>query len=270
MVKGWGDIRKAFGMQRERLWSPTLCDIVMSTWDVHGVGSYTTSTYAKSSPVDLVALAELMKPYLRTLHVQNYTLYEPIFHRMAMHRRTFHGWHSKEGLITKPYLRSHSYSQAYKMDVAVKLTDGLGVRYDVYVRMRPDLRVEMPISFGFHHKSSMLYLRVDQQSIYLNSSMLSVADREPSDFAFVGVPSVMRCVMSEVWTHECNQKGVLDPQHNPSVVGPDTMVMNYLMWYQFRQCAPTVHTKAWVRISRRAGMTLNDIRAKNGDNKLPL
>ena len=78
----------------------------MSTWEMHGVGSYKKLTFdAKSSPpVDLVALADLMRPYLRTLHVQNYSLYDPIFRRMAMHRREFSGWHPKTGAHKQPYM----------------------------------------------------------------------------------------------------------------------------------------------------------------------
>ena len=42
----------------------------------------------RSPPVDFVALADLMRPYLRTLHVQNYSLCKPIFRRLAIHRPT--------------------------------------------------------------------------------------------------------------------------------------------------------------------------------------
>eukprot|EP00759_Apiculatamorpha_spiralis_P058658 PhF_6_TR9257/c0_g1_i2/m.14662 len=137
-----GDVKKLFGFHRSRLWKPSKCDVFMTTWHHHGVGSYKQLQFdpATSPPIDVTKVMEVIGDALHTLHVQNYTLYEPIFKTMARHSRVFQGHHVREGKLVRKYMRFNDYSQAYKLHVGWKLlVSPHAQRYDCFVRVRPDV-----------------------------------------------------------------------------------------------------------------------------------
>eukprot|EP00760_Papus_ankaliazontas_P010857 PhM_4_TR14542/c0_g2_i1/m.60302 len=287
-----GEVSKYFGSHREHLWTTTKCDVFFTTWDMHGVGGYQQIHYTQdtSPEVDLVALAELMQPYLRVLHVENYTShrYMAWFQHLARHRRRFIEVHPKDGKRARPFLRFNDYSQAYKMYVMALIMRQQQQQqkyYDAYIRVRPDIRFDLPVNIfrrGGHNstnKSCSLDVEIGLTAPSLHRHRLPsprgllLAEKLPGDFAYVGHPDVVDCVLSHVWEeHIINgskNNGSYVPARDPSSQRhADTAVMNFVMAYVFMNCTATATAvregviepaSAWARISRRAGATLHDL-----------
>eukprot|EP00760_Papus_ankaliazontas_P003980 PhM_4_TR11672/c1_g1_i3/m.86634 len=208
-------IRKLWGGHRWRLWHSTECDIFMTTWHMHGVGGYLRLFFDQvtSPDVDLVRLADIMRPFLAVLHVQNYTLYDGIFKNMSRARRSYSEY-QHDGVTHKPYMRFNDISHAYKLYVAWNLVASASSPYDVIVRIRPDVWFIRSFSMQWASatKGRAIQIRVfgeedpedaDETLITLNETAL-YGERYASDFVFVAFPTVTECVMTRIWLDQCN------------------------------------------------------------------
>eukprot|EP00760_Papus_ankaliazontas_P003976 PhM_4_TR11672/c1_g1_i10/m.86623 len=308
------EIRKLWGGHLSRVWLLNRCDIFMTTWHMHGVGGYQRLFFdpVTSPDVDLVRLADIMRPFLAVLHVQNYTLYDAVFKNMSRARRSFSEYRRRKGVAHKPYMRFNDISQAYKLYVAWHLVASVSSPYDVIMRLRPDVRTHRSLSMQWASativpaKGRDVQMRIfgDEGRPYvvtLNGTTLYSGDLYPSDFAFVAFPTVMECVMTRIWLDQCN--GAIESSnsisntsdsstnHNngtltyrtqwrypdipeaqlTSIRSHDSRVtMNYVLWHSYRSCAERVRDDVpFTRISRRAGYTLDSLRAGKKRAKKP-
>ena len=153
-----GKNSKSYGSQRANILDSSRCDVYMSTWDIVGAGRYFSTTYDMKKAVTLEEVKSLYGDRLAGLHVQRYAVYERVWRLMSgvarlfpqvrvAHSSIYRFW----GLPEANYIfRSNDYSQSYKHWCVVQLSLLAGLKHDVYLRLRPDLRTTGRLaSFGF-------------------------------------------------------------------------------------------------------------------------
>ena len=155
---------KAFGDTRRKILVGTQCDVFLSTWHLRGVGRFFTTSYDEG---DLIQADDVIRSFgedrVAALHVQNYTPYGEFW--MYTHRFYRHfpqtrplGYRSDAQLglaslrwhgvpASNVLLRPNDFSQSYKHWCVLRLVadylkrDPLARKdYDVYFRLRPDVR----------------------------------------------------------------------------------------------------------------------------------
>lgn len=154
---------KVYGGQRRGVLDGTNCDVFISTWDLKGIGRFNKYVY----PEKKVHPWSVMKEYrdqLAVLHMQNYSTYDVLWRYMHRFARKFPQTHPTKQLTktlpdgrewpfawegvpeTKEFLRLNDYSQSYKQWAVYRLVQQYekqmanGNGYDVYFRLRTDLR----------------------------------------------------------------------------------------------------------------------------------
>lgn len=143
---------KFFGNQRRAILDPLDCDVFMTTWHIRGKGHYNVNQYDMKDVIQQEGVKKKYGDRMAVLHVQNYSVYDLIWVTMSKQIRNFtesypveKGDHKKNkmwrGVPTyRMFFSTNDYSQSYKHWVAVKLADRYPVKYDLYFRLRPDLR----------------------------------------------------------------------------------------------------------------------------------
>jgi hypothetical protein len=145
--------RKFFGQQRANIVDATECDIFLSTWDIRGAGRFNTVVYDYNKTVTAWEIRKLYGARLARLHMQNYTAYQPLWYWMYGFKRDFPQTHptvahvdserrvSWEGVPeSNPFVRINDYSQSYKQWCVLQLVNRFSNHYDLYFRLRTDLR----------------------------------------------------------------------------------------------------------------------------------
>lgn len=152
---------KLYGSQRENIVDSTGCDVFTSTWDIVGTGRYDTTVY-KSVEFNIDQFKAVYGNRLAGLHIQKYNVYERVWKYMAKRARSFPQTRPV-GSIKIPaswtgipennfFFRVNDYSQSYKHWCVVQLALLSGYQYDVFFRLRMDLRAVRSISnFRFAH-----------------------------------------------------------------------------------------------------------------------
>eukprot|EP00758_Cryptobia_borreli_P003775 Tbor_TRINITY_DN3976_c0_g1::TRINITY_DN3976_c0_g1_i1::g.789::m.789 len=145
---------KKIGGQQTNMVDSSKCDIYMSTWDIYGKGRYSVSKYDMTSKFDIADIKQIYGNRLAALHVQPYNKYERILKFMARYPRLFpqtrpvySSKRSWKGIPEARYMiRINDYSQSYKHWCVVQLALLSGFKYDLFLRLRPDLRTVGRIS----------------------------------------------------------------------------------------------------------------------------
>ena len=146
---------KAFGNQRAKILDTTHCDVYISTWDIYGGGRFNTNKYKMEETVSPQSITKLYGPRLAGLHIQNYSTYQPVWKNMHHFSHAFpqtrpqttYYFDAKEQQIrwsghpeTNYFMRINDYSQSYKHWCVVQLALLNAYPYDVFLRLRFDLR----------------------------------------------------------------------------------------------------------------------------------
>lgn len=152
-------LRKFFGNQREYLLDSTDCDVYLSTWDIRGGGRFSTTKYDMKETVDGARVKYYYRHRMAGLHVQRYADYQHVWRYMHKFRRNFpqmrptsakHDRAGEESWTgrheTNELLRLNDYSQSYKQWAVVQLVARTGFKYDLYYRLRCDLRMTSKLS----------------------------------------------------------------------------------------------------------------------------
>eukprot|EP00759_Apiculatamorpha_spiralis_P007246 PhF_6_TR14259/c0_g1_i2/m.22920 len=263
-----GDNTRYFGSHKSNLWDHVKCDITMSTWDHHGVGSNKVNAgYGgyKQHEVDIVDLFRiLVGNRLRVLHVQRYCLYDSFFKELSRVPRTFYGANQ----TVKSFMRYNDYSHAYKHYVAMMLAIGAAT-YDYVIKVRPDIRIPKAFSFCPHVNATSetfcirLRTNADHRHTWKEVTM-NFANQEllndwylPNDLSYVTTPTIAHCICN-AWKVSFlgNQTGPVDTARDVHAQSPDTVDMNDLYaHYVTRRCGITrVEDKyTWSVVSRLIG-----------------
>ena len=163
---------KMYGNQKAFIIAPSNCDVFISTWHIRGAGRFSTSTYNMRDIVPVQAVKRIYGDQLAVLHLQNYTPYMQAWDYMHVFSRDFPqtkptvlGGDPHAGIylwagvpVTNHYLRRNDYSQSYKQWCVLQLVKGYGEDYDLYFRLRADLRAVMRLfnfQFSAHTKGSI-------------------------------------------------------------------------------------------------------------------
>jgi hypothetical protein len=220
---------KLFGKQRERLLETTNCDVYISTWHLRGTGRWNTNTYSEKEIVPINRVMSLYQKWIYALHVQNYSLYAPIWQEMHLWPRMFP--ESRPGqvinagdqrtarwtgvAVTRKYLRLNDYSQAYKHWCVLQLVLRSGIDYDVYFRLRTDLRFTRTMAAPMVTAATMngsksvatkveftLEWKNGTRSLHkVTPSRLHVNNYDVADFGFLGLPPVIHELSDRIWQY---------------------------------------------------------------------
>ena len=147
-------IAKFYGNLRSNIIEPLNCDVYASTWNIRGKGKFDVRVYDHRQTISVAQLQQTYGPQLAGLHVQNYSVYEPVWKYMHKYTRAFPqirptklfvnrraGTASFAGVPELNFLmRQNDYSQSYKHWCVVQLALLSQFPYDAFYRMRFDLR----------------------------------------------------------------------------------------------------------------------------------
>ena len=149
-------VNKLYGSQRENIVDASGCDVFSSTWDIVGTGRYDVKDYKMDVKISTELLHKVYGARLGGLHVQQYSAYERVWKLMATRARSFpqtRPTHSEKlpstwrGVPENNFIfRVNDYSQSYKHWCVVQLALLSGYSYDVFFRLRMDLRAVRSIS----------------------------------------------------------------------------------------------------------------------------
>lgn len=146
---------KLFGNMRDNVVSATMCDVYVTTWEIRGAGRYSTTKYDMNDAFPTSLLHTVYGEQLAAAHVQNFTQYQKLWTYMHKFSRVFPQTRptklhvnqltkeaSFEGVPELNHvIRINDYSQSYKHWVVANLALLSTVAYDVFFRLRLDLRV---------------------------------------------------------------------------------------------------------------------------------
>ena len=183
---------KRFGDVRARLFRSSDCDVFISTWHIRGFGRFNTNLYDTNLKVDGAHIRKLYADRLAALHIQNYTLYGLLWRFMQRFPRGFEQTrptelHTEDKFVpswegkpeSKLYLRMNDYSQAYKQWCVLRLVDTHApTKYDLYYRLRPDLRT-MALVTDFKWTSSRRESLYDAAVAGSETSFVSAVHPDP-------------------------------------------------------------------------------------------
>ena len=145
---------KFYGNLRTNIIEPLNCDVYASTWNIRGKGRFNVHNYDHRQTISVEQLQQAYGSQLAGLHVQNYSVYEPVWKYMHKYTRAFPqirptklfvdrraGTASFAGVPELNFLmRQNDYSQSYKHWCVVQLALLSQFPYDAFYRMRFDLR----------------------------------------------------------------------------------------------------------------------------------
>ena len=145
---------KFYGNLRTNIIEPLNCDVYASTWNIRGKGRFNVHNYDHRQTISVEQLQQAYGSQLAGLHVQNYSVYEPVWKYMHKYTRAFPqirptklfvdrraGTASFAGVPELNFLmRQNDYSQSYKHWCVVQLALMSQFPYDAFYRMRFDLR----------------------------------------------------------------------------------------------------------------------------------
>ena len=268
--------QKFFGNQRRAILEPLDCDVFMTTWHVGGKGRYSTYHYDMN---DVIRPEEVKAKYgdrMAVLHVQNYSVYDLIWRKMTTQIRNFTESYPVErgdqtlnkmwrGVPTyRMFFRSNDYSQSYKHWVVVKLADRYPVKYDLYYRLRTDLRTSRSFVAPFLRVSdSEFHFRMtnDPRVHVINSTSLHVHAPDYSDFGYMAVPDNIR-FLTRVWSEQCLANGTaMTPEMAAGDMRPHHADYNRVVWFNVFQKKWAIDFGfTYLHVSRRYGETPSSLR----------
>jgi hypothetical protein len=263
-------LRKFYGNQEDAILEPLDCDVFITTWDIFGKGRYSTRSYDLEDKVKPHKVCEDYGDRLAGFHIQTYTAYGDVWKKMAAVPRNFTEAYPRErpnqatGNMWKAYpkynslFRVNDYSQSYKHWALVKLADASTIKYDLYFRLRTDLRTSkkfVPGSlFRVHYKKYPAFqfrLTEDRRLHVVHPSRIHTHGPDITDFGFMGLPEQMRHLAS-IWPRLC-----LGPATKPGELVLDESDYNRVLWQQiFDRNWLVDFGLTYLHISRRYGESM--------------
>lgn len=250
---GFPNCAKLFGSQRKSLLQSTDCDVFISTWHIRGAGRFSTTAYDMAQTLPLDRVLNLYKDWLTALHVQNYSLYESVWRDMHLYPRVFPQsrpaalldasnpraarWQGRDQ--TRHFLRRNDYSQAYKHWCVLQLVDRSAFKYDVYFRLRTDLRMtrimrSLRFAPGTSETTATVEFKLEaangSASIHtVSDNRLHVNNFDVGDFGFLGRPAMIRHLSTIVWDY-CRAPPVEGMQPVKRVAHSQISEYNLMLW----------------------------------------
>jgi hypothetical protein len=274
-------LSKNYGRQRHNILDGTDCDVHIATWNIRGVGRYNTDVYDQSvgAAVRPSALRRAYGPRLASLHIQQYAAYEKVWRRMYNVSKDFKQLKSLAKVLTarlpeqtgvwpgvndtRKYLRINDFSQAYKHWVALFVTNAYakaaGDEYDVYLRLRPDLRASRRLDqFAWVNRDegtlrfnvSGIFATIknkfyDRETFvskehFVGPSTLHVNSWDVSDFGFMGPPAMINR-LGRLWPDIRDAPVNTDAPSLSAVLARDGVAeYNLMLWRIVRDAGWTV------------------------------
>eukprot|EP00759_Apiculatamorpha_spiralis_P030397 PhF_6_TR32142/c0_g2_i4/m.47618 len=269
---------KFYGGQERNILRPLDCDVFITTWHIGGKGRYHTQTYDMN---DIIKPKQIMDAYgsrLAILHVQNYTQYGPIWKNMSRYMRNFTEAYPiergdqmsnkmwKHRPTPRGFFRTNDYSQSYKHWVIVQLADTFPVKYDLYMRLRTDLRTSSRfLTLNGDTGSQRYWFRMtnDPKNHTIHPRRIHVHAPDISDFGYMGTPENIR-YLSTVWTRLCLVLGRLTNMSMQMIMN-DQADYNRVVWqHVFDEGWEVDFGFTYLQISRRYKETPESIRRRRG------
>jgi hypothetical protein len=254
-------IAKFYGNLRANILEGMNCDVYASTWNIRGKGRFNVYSYDMTQAVPLDQLQKAYGGQLAGLHVQNYSMYEPVWKYMHKFARGFPqtrptklfvnrraGTASFAGVPELNFLmRQNDYSQSYKHWCVVQLALLSQFPYDAFYRMRFDLRAvgrlhslhfavdgatgDKTIQFGIA-RGAEAESGAAASSHFISARRIHAHNFDISDFGFFG-PARMIEHLASLWFYCLAPAGKALQAGAPITQAVDSLVIseyNYMLW----------------------------------------